>query len=82
MKRLNITNDHGWTPRELRKQERNIHVLRSTWSEVGRQKRVPTPTFGHHARVSVFGSVNIHDGDAVVHQAEATNATTFLGFLL
>ncbi|MGG1821504.1 helix-turn-helix domain-containing protein, partial [Geobacillus stearothermophilus] len=24
MKRLKITNDHGWTPRTLRKQERKI----------------------------------------------------------
>ncbi len=24
MKRLKITNDHGWTPRKLRKQERKI----------------------------------------------------------
>ncbi|MGG3733169.1 IS630 family transposase, partial [Geobacillus stearothermophilus] len=24
MKRLNITDNHGWTPRKLRKQERKI----------------------------------------------------------
>ncbi|WP_044732400.1 IS630 family transposase [Geobacillus kaustophilus] len=58
---------------------RSYHVLRSTWSEVGRQKRVPT--FGHHAHVSVFGAVNVHDGDIVLHQTEAANAATFLDFL-
>ena len=34
---------------------RPYHVLRTTWSEVGRQKQVPT--FGHHAHVSLFGAV-------------------------
>ncbi|MGG2973202.1 transposase [Geobacillus stearothermophilus] len=58
---------------------RSYHVLRSTWSETGCQKRVPT--FGYHAHISVFGAVNVHDGDTVLHQAEAANATTFLGFL-
>ncbi|ELK23088.1 MULTISPECIES: hypothetical protein [Anoxybacillus] len=28
MKRLKITNDHGWTPRTLRKQERKIKIER------------------------------------------------------
>ncbi|WP_318258054.1 transposase [Geobacillus thermoleovorans] len=58
---------------------RSDHVLRSIWSETGRQKRVPT--FGHHAHVSVLGAVNVHDGDTLVHQAEAANAKTFLDFL-
>ncbi|AKU27034.1 MULTISPECIES: transposase [Geobacillus] len=48
---------------------RSYHVLRSTWSEVGRQKQVPT--FGHHAHVSRFGAVNIHDGETVLHQTTA-----------
>nr|WP_286173373.1 transposase [Geobacillus sp. E263] len=58
---------------------RSYHVLRSTWSEVGRQKQVPT--FGHHAHVSLFGAVNIHDGETVLHQTTAANAATFLDFL-
>ncbi|WP_230982705.1 transposase [Geobacillus sp. Y412MC52] len=45
---------------------RSYHVLRSTWSEVGHQKQVPT--FGHHAHVSLLGAVNIHDGETVLHQ--------------
>ncbi|MGG4021599.1 IS630 family transposase, partial [Geobacillus stearothermophilus] len=58
---------------------RSYHVLRSTWSEVGRQKQVPT--FGHHAHVSRFGAVNVHDGETVLHQTTAANAATFLDFL-
>ncbi|MGJ3205782.1 transposase [Geobacillus thermoleovorans] len=58
---------------------RSYHVLRSTWSEVGRQKQVPT--FGHHAHVSLFGAVNVHDGETVLHQTTAANAATFLDFL-
>ncbi|MED4906479.1 transposase [Parageobacillus thermoglucosidasius] len=58
---------------------RSYHVLRSTWSEVGRQKQVPT--FGHHAHVSLFGAVNIHDGETVLHQTTSANAATFLDFL-
>ncbi|MGZ0084808.1 transposase [Caldibacillus thermoamylovorans] len=58
---------------------RSYHVLRTTWSEVGHQKQVPT--FGHHAHVSLFGEVNIHDGETVLHPAGAANATTFLDFL-
>jgi len=58
---------------------RSYHVLRTTWSEVGRQKQVPT--FGHHDHISLFGAVNVHDGETVLHQAVTTNATTFLDFL-
>ncbi|MED4916001.1 SDR family oxidoreductase [Parageobacillus thermoglucosidasius] len=54
---------------------RSYHVLRSTWSEVGRQKQVPT--FGHHAHVSLFGAVNIHDGETVLHQTTSANAAGF-----
>jgi len=58
---------------------RSYHVLRSTWFKIGRQKRVLT--FGRPAHVSVFGAVSVHDGDIVLYQAEAANATTFLDFL-
>ncbi|MGG1559274.1 transposase [Geobacillus thermoleovorans] len=54
-------------------------MLRTTWSEVGHQKQVPT--FGHHAHVSLFGAVHVHDGETVLHPAGAANATTFLDFL-
>ncbi|KQC48636.1 DDE endonuclease [Geobacillus sp. Sah69] len=39
------------------------------------------PTYGHHAHVSVFGAVNVLNGDTVLHRAVAANATTFLDFL-
>ncbi|MED3665029.1 hypothetical protein P4474_11130 [Geobacillus stearothermophilus] len=39
------------------------------------------PTFGHHAHVSRFGAVNVHDGETVLHQTTAANAATFLDFL-
>ncbi|MGG3775379.1 transposase [Geobacillus stearothermophilus] len=58
---------------------RSYHVLRSTWSEVGRQKQVPT--FGHHAHVSRFGAVNVHDGETVLHQTTAAQCRDVLGFL-
>ncbi|MGG3019998.1 transposase, partial [Geobacillus stearothermophilus] len=35
----------------------------------------------HHAHVSVFGAVNVLNGDTVLHRAVAANATTFLDFL-
>ena len=58
---------------------RSYQVLRATWSEVGRQKQVPT--FGHHAHISLFGAANVLDGEAVLHWVTAANATTFLDFL-
>ncbi|WP_236567312.1 hypothetical protein [Geobacillus sp. TFV-3] len=58
---------------------RSCHVLRSAWSEVGRQKQAPT--FGHHVHASLFGAVNVHNGETVLHQTIAANAATFLDFL-
>jgi len=39
------------------------------------------PTYGHHAQVSVFGAVNVHNGETVLHRASSATATTFLYFL-
>ncbi|WP_201028600.1 IS630 family transposase [Geobacillus sp. FSL W8-0032] len=58
---------------------RSYHVLRTTWSEVGHPKQVPK--CGHHAHVSLFGTVNIHKGKTVLHQTTVTNTETFLDFL-
>jgi transposase len=58
---------------------RSYQILRATWSEVGRQKQVPT--YGHHAHVSLFGAVNVLHGDTILHRVAAANATTFLDFL-
>ncbi|WP_445613465.1 transposase [Geobacillus sp. YF-1] len=54
-------------------------MRRTTWSEVSRQTQVPT--FGHHAHVSLFGAVHVHDGKTVLQSAGTANATTFLDFL-
>jgi hypothetical protein len=58
---------------------RSYQILRTTWSEVDQQKQVIT--YGHHAHVSVFGAVNVLNGDALLHRAAAANVTTFLDFL-
>ncbi|WP_277749754.1 transposase [Geobacillus thermodenitrificans] len=58
---------------------RSYQLLRTAWSEVGQQKQVPT--YGHHAHVSLFGAVNVFNGDTILHRAAAANATTFLDFL-
>ena len=39
------------------------------------------PIYGHHVHVSVFGAVNVLNGDTVLHRAAAANETTFLDFL-
>ncbi|WP_240673873.1 IS630 family transposase [Geobacillus sp. PK12] len=58
---------------------RSYQILRTTWSEVGQQKQVPT--YGHHAHVSLFGAVNVLNGETILHRVAAANATTFLDFL-
>ena len=40
-------------------------ALRTTWAEVGNQKQVPS--YGHHAHVSIFGAVDVQQGDVVFH---------------
>ncbi|NNV07995.1 transposase [Geobacillus sp. C56-T2] len=105
MKRLCITNDHGWTPQTLRKQERNVKhallrqrvmgvllfiddempvyshpVLRFTWSEVRRQKRVLT--FGYHTTLGIWGCQRPRWGCRPSRGGKAVNATTFLDVLL
>lgn len=48
----------------LYEDESRIHAyqaLRSTWFQKGKQKQVPT--FGHHASVSLFGAVNVLNGE-------------------
>ncbi|WP_409978342.1 IS630 family transposase [Anoxybacteroides tepidamans] len=46
---------------------------------MGKQKQIPT--YGHHAQVSVFGAVNVHNRETVLHRAASATATTFLDFL-
>ncbi|WP_231106919.1 transposase, partial [Anoxybacillus flavithermus] len=58
---------------------RAYQALRTTWAEVGNQKQVPS--YGHHAHVSIFGAVDVQQGDVVFHRASSANAETFLDFL-
>jgi hypothetical protein len=36
---------------------------------------------GHHAHVSLFGTVNVFNGDTILHRVETANVTIFLDFL-
>lgn len=58
---------------------RAYQALRTTWAEVVNQKQVPS--YGHHAHVSIFGAVDIQQGDVVFHRSSSANADTFLDFL-
>ncbi|MCL6586811.1 MAG: IS630 family transposase [Anoxybacillus sp.] len=58
---------------------RAYQALRTTWAEVGNQKQVPS--YGHHDHVSIFGAVDVRQGDVVFHRASSANAETFLDFL-
>ncbi|ANB59113.1 DDE superendonuclease family protein [Anoxybacillus sp. B7M1] len=58
---------------------RAYQAFRTTWAEVGNQKQVPS--YGHHAHVSIFGAVNVQQGDIMFHRASSANTETFLDFL-
>ena len=58
---------------------RAYQALRTTWAEVGNQKQVPS--YGHNDHVSIFGAVDVQQGDVVFHRASSANAETFLDFL-
>src|SRR3954454_25171349 len=58
---------------------RDYQALRSTWSVKGKQKQIPT--YGHHAAVSLFGCVNIQNGEFFCMETDYCNAQTFLAFL-
>jgi hypothetical protein len=58
---------------------RDYQALRSTWSVKGKQKQIPT--YGHHAAVSLYGCVNIQNGEFLCMETNQCNAQTFLAFL-
>ncbi|BBW96526.1 hypothetical protein GsuE55_13590 [Geobacillus subterraneus] len=58
---------------------RAYQALRTTSAEVGNQKQVPS--YGHHAHVSIYGAVDVQQGDVVFHRASCANVETFLDFL-
>lgn len=49
------------------------------YRKMGQQKKIPT--FGHHAQVTLFGTVDIQTGDIFCTSAERCNAVAFLSFL-
>jgi transposase len=58
---------------------RAYQALRAVWMLKGEQKKVPT--FGHHAHVTLFGTVDVRTGDVFCASANQCNASAFLGFL-
>jgi transposase len=58
---------------------RDYQVLRATWSPKGKQKQVPT--YGHHATVSLFGCVEIQNGEFLCMETDKCDAQAFLAFL-
>ncbi|MGW9019007.1 IS630 family transposase [Priestia megaterium] len=53
--------------------------MRSTWSVKGKQKQIPT--YGHHATVSLFGCVNVRNGEFLCMETNQCNAQSFYAFL-
>ncbi|MFC3884661.1 IS630 family transposase [Bacillus songklensis] len=58
---------------------RDYQTLRSTWSVKGKQTQIPT--HGHHATVSLFGCVNIRNGEFLCMETNQCNAQSFYTFL-
>ncbi|MFD0769153.1 IS630 family transposase [Bacillus sp. CGMCC 1.60114] len=58
---------------------RSYQARRATWSETGMQRRIPT--YGHHAKVTLFGTVNAENGDFFCVLSESCDAEAFLDFL-
>jgi len=58
---------------------RSYQALHSTWAETGKQRQIPT--YGHHAHVTLFGTVNADDGDFFCLPSETCDAQAFLDFL-
>ena len=54
----------------------SLHV---TWSEVGKQKQVPT--YGHHAGVTLFGTLNAMTGEVLHQTSSSCKQEDFLSFL-
>ncbi|MFT9846953.1 IS630 family transposase [Aneurinibacillus sp. REN35] len=58
---------------------RSYQALRATWSPKGEQKQILT--YGHHAQVTLFGTVDTQTGDTFCMTADSCNAASFLEFL-
>jgi transposase len=58
---------------------RAYQSLHATWSEVEKQKQVPT--YGHHASVTLFGALNVMTGEMVHQTSSSCKQEDFLSFL-
>lgn len=58
---------------------RDYQALHATWAPVGKQKKIPT--MGHHAKVSLFGAVNVQNGEVFCMESSKCDALSFLQFL-
>jgi hypothetical protein len=58
---------------------RAYQSLHATWSEVGKQKQMPT--YGHHARVTLFGTLNAMTGEVLHQTSSSCKQKDFLSFL-
>jgi transposase len=58
---------------------RAYQSLHATWAEVGKQKQVPT--YGHHAKVTLFGALNPQTGKVLHQTADSCKQEAFVAFL-
>ncbi|MFX3625121.1 MAG: IS630 family transposase [Ectobacillus sp.] len=58
---------------------RDYQALHATWAPVGQQKKVQTQ--GHHAKLTLFGAVNAHNGEVLCMESTKCDAASFLQFL-
>lgn len=58
---------------------RAYQSLHDTWSEVGKQKQVST--YGHHARIILFGTLNVMTVDVLHQTSFSCKQEDFLSFL-
>ena len=58
---------------------RDYQGLQRAWFTVGEQKKIPT--YGHHAKVTLYGALNYFTGEVFMREYEKVNAETFIDFL-
>ncbi|RAK14859.1 DDE superfamily endonuclease [Anoxybacillus vitaminiphilus] len=58
---------------------RAYQSLHATWSEVGKQKQMPT--YGHHASVTLFDTLNAMTGEVLHQTSSSCKQEDFLSFL-
>ena len=58
---------------------RDYQGLQRAWFPVGEQKKIQT--YGHHAKVTLYGGLNYCTGEVFIQEYEKVNAVTFLDYL-